>query len=113
MTIQQELANHQLHLVGRTTVNGRDAIELAAKTTDATAPEEHLYFDPTTHLPFEEVDSAGTPRQQVIRLHLRKVTITPASERLLSLQALYPTARVDRSTRDYLRAAHGLEVFTQ
>ncbi len=113
LTIQQELANSNLHLIGRTTVNGRDAIELAAKTTDGTAPEEHLYFDPTTQLPFEEVDSAGTPRQQVIHLRLRKVTITQATERLLSLQALYPTARVDRSTRDYLRAAHGLEVFSQ
>jgi hypothetical protein len=112
-TLKQELANHQLHLVGRTTVDGRDAIELAAKTTDATAPEEHLYFDPTTHLPFEEVDSAGTRRQQVIHISLRKLPITPATERLLSLQALYPTARIDHSTRDYLRAAHGLEVFSQ
>jgi hypothetical protein len=112
-TLQQELANRNLHLVGRTRVDGRDAIELAAKTTDATAPEEHLYFDPTTHLPFEEVDSVGTPRQQVIHLRLRKLPITQATERLLSLQALYPTARIDRSHRDYLRAAHGLVVFTQ
>ncbi len=113
LTIQQELANHLLHLVGRTTVDGRPAIELAAKTTDATAPEEHLFFDPTTRLPFEEVDSVGTRRQQVIHLRLRKLAITPATERLLSLQARYPTARVDHSTRDYLRAAHGLQVFTQ
>jgi hypothetical protein len=113
-TIQQEIANRNLHLVGRTTVNGRDAIELAAKTTDGTAPEEHLYFDPTTHLPFEEVDSVGTPRQQVIHLRLRKLPITRATERLLSLQALYPTARIDRSARDYLRAdAHGVQVFNQ
>ena len=112
-TIREELANSGLHLVGRTRVDGRAAIELAGKTTDATAPEEHLYFDPTTHLPFEEVDSVGTPRQQVIHLRLRKLPITRATERLLSLHALYPTARVDRSTRDYLRAAHGLDVFTQ
>jgi hypothetical protein len=112
-TLQQEIANGNLHLVGRTTVDGRDAIELAAKTTDGTAPEEHLYFDPTTHLPFEEVDSVGTPRQQVIHLRLRKLPITQATERLLSLQALYPTARIDRGSRDYLRAAHGLVVFPQ
>ncbi len=114
VTIQQEIANGNLHLVGRTTVDGRDAIELAGKTTDATAPEERMYFDPTTHLPFEEVDRAGTPRQTVIRVRLRKLPITRATERLLSLHALYPTARVDRSSRDYLRAdAHGVEVFTQ
>ena len=113
-TIQQEIAGGQLHLVGRTTADGRPAIELAGKTTDGTAPEERMYFDPTTHLPFEEVDSAGTRRQQVIHLRLRKLPITRATERLLSLQARYPTARVDRSARDYQRAdAHGVEVFTQ
>ena len=114
LTIHDEIANGNLHLVGRTTVDGRAAIELAGKTTDATAPEEHLYFDPTTHLPFEEVDSVGTPRQQVIHLRLRKLPLTRATERLLSLQARYPTARVDRSARDYMRAdAHGVEVYTQ
>jgi hypothetical protein len=113
VTIQQELANHQLHLVGRTTVDGRDAIELAGKTTGGTGPEVHMYFDPTTHLPFEEVDSVGTPRQQAIHLRLRKLPITRRSERLLSLQALHPTAQIDHSHRDYLRAAHGLDVLSQ
>ena len=112
-TIHEEIANRYLHLVGRTTVDGRAAIELAGKTTDATAPEERLYFDPTTHLPFEEVDSVGTRRQEVIHISLRKLPITRATERLLSLHALYPTARIDRSHRDYLRAAHGAQIFTQ
>ena len=112
-TIHEEIAGGHLHLVGRTTVDGRAAIELAGRTTDATAPEERLYFDPTTHLPFEEVNSVGTPRQQVIHLRLRKLPITRATERLLSLHALHPTARVDRSARDYRRSAHGLQVFTQ
>ena len=113
MTLQQALASRHLHLVGRRRVDGRDAVELAAHTTDATAPELRLYFDPRTRLPFEELDSVGTPHEEVIHLLLRKLPITPASERLLSLPAQHPTARVDRRHEDYVRAAHGLQVFPQ
>ena len=112
-SLREVLENRTLHLIGRTTVDGRTAIELAGRTTDAASPEERLYFDPTTHLPFEEVDSVGTRRQQVIHLRLRTLPITRASRRLISLQVLHPTARIDRSHRDYLRAAHGLSVFNQ
>ena len=112
-SLQGELRDHNLHVVGRTTVDGRDASEVAGRTTDATAPELHLYFDPSTHLPFKEVDSVGTRRQQVIDLHFRTLPITRATQRLLSLQALHPTARFDRSHRDYVWAAHGLQVYNQ
>jgi hypothetical protein len=112
-SLQQELANRNLHLVGRTRVDGRDAIELAGKTTDGSAPGVRLYFDPTTHLLFEEVDSVGTRRQQVIHVSLHELPVTRTSERLLSLRARHPTARIDRSHRDYLKAAHGIVVFPQ
>ena len=109
--VRAAIANHVLHFAGKTTVDGRPALELAGKTTDATAPELHIYLDPATHLPFEEVDSVGTRRQQVIHITLRRLPITPTNERLLSLRALHPNARIDHSHRDYLRAAHGTQIF--
>ena len=60
-------------------------------------------------MPFEEINDPGTTRQEVIRLSLRKLPITPATERRLSLSALHPTARIDRSHQDYIRAAHGTD----
>lgn len=109
--VRDAIANHVLHFAGQTTVDGRPALELAGKTTDATAPELYIYLDPATHLPFEEVDSVGTRRQQVIHVELRRLPITQANERLLSLRALHPNARIDRSHRDYLRAADGFQIF--
>jgi hypothetical protein len=109
--VRDAIANHVLHFAGQTKVDGRPALELAGKTTDATAPELHIYLNPETHLPFEEIDSVGTRRQQVIHISLRRLPITVGNERLLSLHALHPNARIDRSHEDYLRAAHGVQIF--
>jgi len=112
-TIRDEIRHHMLHFAGRTIVDGRPALELAGTTNGARSGAAHIYLDPTTHLPFEEVDKPGTARQQVIHVRLRKLPITRATERLLSLRALHPTARIDRSQADYLRAAHGAEIYSQ
>ncbi len=111
-SLRQEIVDSHLHLVGRTTIDGRRAIELAAKTTDGTAPGIRMYFDPTTRLPIEEITNVGTRRQTVIRLQVQSLPITPANERLLDLHRLHPTARIDRSQRDYLRNVH-ITVFSQ
>jgi hypothetical protein len=110
-TVQDEIRSHMLHYVGRGTVDGRTALELVGSTNGEQSGDAHIYLDPTTHLPFEEVDQPGTPHQQVIHVSLRKLPITPATERLVSLHALHPTARIDRSHEDYLRAAGGTQIY--
>jgi hypothetical protein len=109
--VQDEIRDHMLHYVGRRTVDGRAALELAGTTNGGRSGDAHIYLDPTTHLPFEEVDQPGTTHQQVIHVRLRKLPITRKTERLVSLHALHPTARIDRSHQDYLRAAHGTQIY--
>lgn len=110
-TVQDEIRHHMLHYVGRTEVDGRAALELAGTSNGAKSGDEHIYLNPATHLPFEEVDLPGTDHQQVIKLTLRKLPITPATQRLVSLHALHPTARIDHRHQDYLRAAHGTQIY--
>jgi len=110
-TIHDEIKSHMLHYAGRTTIDGRAALELAGSTNGERSGDAHIYLDPATHLPFEEIDQPGTRQQQVIHVHLRRLPITRANERLVSLHALHPTARIDHSHRDYLRAAHGTEIY--
>jgi hypothetical protein len=110
--VRSWIEHHALHYAGVKTVDGRRALEFAGKTTDATAPELHIYVDPKTHLPFEEVDSVGTPRQTVIHISLRRLPITAANKRLLSLRALHPRARIDRNLQDYLKASHNTQIFS-
>jgi hypothetical protein len=108
--VAQEIADHGLTLVGRTTVDGRAALKYTGQTGGAYSTQD-VYLDPATHVPFEQIYGPGTARQEVIRLSLRTLPITPATERRLSLSALHPNARIDRSHEDYLRAAHGTEYF--
>jgi len=110
-TIHDEIKNHMLHYAGTTTIDGRAALELAGRNGFGKSSETHIYLDPTTHLPFEEIDQPGTPHQQVIHVRLRRLPITRATERLVSLHALHPTARIDRSHRDFLQAADGTQIY--
>jgi hypothetical protein len=110
-TLHDELANHMLHYVGSKTIDGRRALELAGTTNGQKSGYTHYYVDPATHLPFKEIDRPGTKQQQVIELKMQKLPITKATMRLLSFHALYPSARVDRNHEDYVRAAHGLQVY--
>jgi hypothetical protein len=107
--IQAEIRNHSLRYVGKRSVDGRAALELAGETYGDS--EQHIYLDPSTHLPFEEIDQPGTAHQQVIQVRLRKLPITRFAERMVSLRALHPSARIDRSHRDYLRAADGTQIY--
>ena len=110
-TVHDEIKNHMLHYAGTTTIGGRAALELAGRDGLGKSSETHIYLDPATHLPFEEVDQPDTAHRQVIKLTLRKLPITPATERLVSLHALHPSARIDRNHQDYLRAARGTQIY--
>jgi hypothetical protein len=72
-----------------------------------TSPTSGLEVSPPLRQPADgESTSPG-----VFHRTLRKLPITHTNDRLLSLHVLHPTARIDRNHRDYLRAAHGLQVF--
>ena len=116
------LRENAFHLVGRTTINGRAAIEFSGPKWDPTAvgtrrdPHDiggtKLYVDPRTHLPIKETIDRGATDITQTWAEYEVLPITPANQRLVTLQSLHPTATVDTRHADYLKAAGRLGVFT-
>jgi hypothetical protein len=114
------LKSHNLRVVGLTTIDGRSAIKLAGPKFDRRLPSDgggdagvELWVDPKTYVPIKEVDDR-LPLFQTTQtwIEYKTLPITPANERLVSLTARHPHARIDRNRNDYLRAANGELVFT-
>jgi hypothetical protein len=114
---ERQLRAGQYRLAGRTTIDGRAALRLVqTRTTVLALPnnagslESHdtAYVAPGTYNPIEEIISSTLPdlRTTVVnRWQSYKVLpATPANQRLLSLTARHPTARVIDNARAYLRA---------
>ncbi len=102
--IQAELQHHQLAVSGMTTVDGRPALKLA---TPASLPQDNAtqyYVDPRTYAPIKTVSRSGGDLT-IITFHRYEVLPdTPRNRKLLSLTSRHPTARIDNSHADYLKA---------
>ena len=112
------LRSHDIRVVGLTTVNGRAAIQLAGPKFNRHLPDNgggdagvEVWVDPTTYVPIKEVVDRR-PLFEQAWIEYKTLAITPANERLVSLIARHPHARIDRNHNDYLRAANGDMVFT-
>lgn len=98
--IQTQLQAHKLELDGTTSVDGRDAIKLSA--ADGTA---QYYVAPGTYYPIKTVvRNPGGGFITTLFSQYQVMPITPASQRLLSLTARHPSARIDNSHADYVAA---------
>ncbi|MGO9955431.1 MAG: hypothetical protein ACLP50_05535 [Solirubrobacteraceae bacterium] len=98
--IQSELQAHRLKLDGTTTVNGRDAIEL--RTADGAGRYD---VAPGTYYPIRMV--VHNPGGGSITTNFSQYQVlpnTPTHQRLLSLIARHPGARIDNSHADYVAA---------
>ena len=72
-----------------------------------------MWVDPKTYVPIKEVvDRRPLFEETQTWIEYKTLPITPANERLLSLIARHPHARIDRNHKDYLKAANGDAVFT-
>ena len=72
-----------------------------------------VWVDPKTYVPIKEVVDRRPLFQETQTWIVDKtLPITLANERLLSLIARHPHARIDRNHKDYLKAANGDVVFT-
>jgi hypothetical protein len=89
----------KLKVAGPTTVDGRRAIKLVPV-------HGHGEYDvaPGTYYPIREVLPYASGSQIITWSEYRVVPATAANERLLSLEARHPGARVDHSRADFLAA---------
>ena len=102
--IQSELQRHLLTVDGLTTVDGRPALKLATPTGSDVNPSTQYYVDPGSYAPIKTVSRSGGDLT-IITFHRYEVLPdTPRNRRLLSLTARHPTARIDNSHADYLKA---------
>lgn len=109
------LKSHDLRIVGRTTVDGRRAIELAGPRFKYN-PHDVLagggsgvkfWVDAKTYAPIKEtVDRPPVSRSSETWLKYETLPITPRSERLLSPLALHPDARIDRNYKSFVNATY-------
>jgi len=111
-SIRHLLRTHKLTVDGLTTVDGRQAIKLTSVTFKAARPDQvtdsglEFYVDPRTYRPIKEVFSRPPFVQNSQTFtEYQTLSINAANERLLSLTARHPDARVDRNPADYRRAA--------
>jgi hypothetical protein len=119
-SIRYLLRTHRITVAGMTTLDGRSAIKLVAPKFNPRHPDadggdagDELYVDPLTYKPIEEVLNR-LPLFQTSQTWTEYETlpITAANERLLSLAAWHPTAKIDYNRNDYVRVTNGLQVFT-
>jgi hypothetical protein len=114
------LKSHNIRVVGLTTIDGRSAIKLAGPKFDRRLPDGgggdagvEVWVDPKTYVPIKEVvDRHPLFETTQTWIEYKTLPITAANERLVSLIARHPDARIDRNHNDYLRAANGDVVFT-
>ena len=109
------LESHDIRVVGLTTVDGRAAIKLAGPRLDRRLPSDgganagvEVWVEQKTSVPIKEVNDR-LPLFETIEtwIEYKTLPITTVDERLVSLVARHPHARVDRDRNDYLRAANG------
>jgi hypothetical protein len=113
------LKSRNIRVVGLTTVDGRSAIKLAGPKFDRRLPGGgggdagvEVWVDPKTYVPIREVvDRLPLFETTQTWIGYETLLISPANERLVSLFARRPHARIDRNHNDYLRAANGDAVF--
>ena len=118
--VRSLLKSHDIRVVGLTTVDGRPAIKLAGPKFDPRHPAGgggaggvEIWVDPKTYVPIKEVvDRLPLFENTQTWIEYQTLPITPVNERLVSLIARHPHARIDRNRSDYLRAANGDAVFT-
>ena len=102
--IQAALQHHQLTVDGLTTVDGRPALKLVTPAGSSQDPFTQYYVDPETYAPIKNVFRSGGDLT-IITFHRYEVLPdTPHNRTLLSLTARHPTARIDNSHADYLKA---------
>jgi hypothetical protein len=114
------LKSHGVRVIGLTTVNGHRAIELAGPKFNPRSRESgggdagvRVWVDPKTYVPIKEViDRRPLFEEAQTWIEYKTLPSTPANERLLSLTARHPHARIDRNHKHYLKAANGDAVFT-
>jgi hypothetical protein len=96
-------------------VDGRAAIKLAGPKFDrhlradgGTDAGVEVWVDPKTYVPIKEVDDR-LPLFETTQtwIEYKTLPITTVNERLVSLVARHPHARIDWARTDYLRAANG------
>ena len=118
--VRDMLKSHGIRVIGVTTVDGRRAIELAGPKFNQHLPENgggdagvQVWVDPKTFVPIKEVvDRRPLFEDTQTWIEYKTLPITHANERLLSLIARHPHARIDRNHKDYVKAANGDIVFT-
>jgi hypothetical protein len=118
--VRDMLKFHGIRVIGLTTVNGRRAIELAGPKFNPRLPENgggdagvEVWVDPKTYVPIKEVvDRRPLFEDAQTWIEYKTLPITPTNERLLSLIARHPHARIDRNHKEYLKADNGDAVFT-
>ena len=117
--IRALLRAHRLRVNGPATIDGHRAIKLSSGAFTTRRPDQavdsglEFYVDPRTYRPIIEIVSRPPlfySRQTFTEYET--LPITPANERLLSLTARHPHARIDRNPADYQRAAALLGAFT-
>lgn len=102
--IQARLQHHQLTVDGLTTIDGRPALKLVSPADSSQDLSTQYYVDPQTYAPIKNVFRSGGDLS-IITFHRYEVLPdTPRNRKLLSLTARHPTARVDNSHADYVKA---------
>lgn len=115
---QQQLLAHQYRVAARETIDGRPALKLVPVTANQLLPARHspgsyaslgtAYVSPRTYDPIEEVNRtrlSGIVSTAIVRWRsYRVLPATSANQRLLSLTARHPHARMIDNARAFLRA---------
>lgn len=111
-SIRDLLRRHALKVAGTTTVAGRATIKLVGpkfnlRRGNRSGDDGVTYFvDPHTYTPVKlVVDRPPLFKDIQTWTEYRTLPRTPTNERLLSLAARHPSARIDHNRRDYFRAA--------
>ena len=113
---RQLLAQHLLKVDGSTTIDRRAAIKLTGPAFDIHHQYTNadgdagvtLYVDPHTYVPIAEtIDRKPLFAETQVWTRYETLPITAANQRLLSLTARHPNARVDRNRRDFQKADDG------
>lgn len=115
---EQQVLAHQYRVAGRQTIDGRPVLKLVPVRVDQLLPAHHrpgsyaslgtAYVSPRTYDPIEQVIRTKLPgvvSTATVRWRLYRVLpATSANQRLLSLTALHPQARIVENARAFLRA---------
>jgi hypothetical protein len=96
------LRSGEARVVGKRTIDGQDAIEIASADGHTT-----YYVDPGTYRPLE-LDTRGTNGGTALHFRTYETLDLGANRTLLSLTARHPDARIDRDPADYNAAQERL-----